>query len=81
MRFVDDDSQITDAYPHNPNGSPQGIAALTSPDGRHLVMMPHPERAFLKWQWPWMPRDWRRDLEASPWLRMFQNAREWCEGE
>jgi phosphoribosylformylglycinamidine synthase len=80
VRFVDDDSQITEAYPFNPNGSPQGIAGLTSPDGRHLVMMPHPERAFLKWQWPWMPRDWRRDLEASPWLRMFQNAREWCEG-
>jgi len=80
VRFVDDDNQITDAYPHNPNGSPQGIAGLCSPDGRHLVMMPHPERAFLKWQWPWMPADWRRDLEASPWLRMFQNAREWCEG-
>jgi phosphoribosylformylglycinamidine synthase len=42
-------------------------------------MMPHPERAFLKWQWGWMPEDWKRTLEASPWLRMFQNAREWCE--
>jgi phosphoribosylformylglycinamidine synthase len=81
VRFVDDDNQITDAYPHNPNGSPQGIAGLCSPDGRHLVMMPHPERAFLMWQWPWMPADWRRDLEASPWLRIFQNARKWCEGE
>jgi len=79
VRFVDDDNQITDAYPFNPNGSPQGIAGLCSPDGRHLVMMPHPERTFLKWQWPWMPPDWRRDLAASPWLRMFQNAREWCE--
>jgi phosphoribosylformylglycinamidine synthase len=80
VRFVDDDNQITDAYPFNPNGSPQGIAGLCSSDGRHLVMMPHPERTFLKWQWPWMPPDWRRDLEASPWLRMFQNARQWCEG-
>jgi phosphoribosylformylglycinamidine synthase len=79
VRFVDDDNNITDAYPFNPNGSPQGIAGLTSPDGRHLVMMPHPERAFLQWQWPWMPPEWR-NLEASPWLRMFQNAREWCEG-
>jgi phosphoribosylformylglycinamidine synthase len=79
VRFSDDGGAITDAYPSNPNGSPHGIAGLTSPDGRHLVMMPHPERAFLKWQWGWMPPDWRRDLDASPWLRMFQNARTWCE--
>jgi phosphoribosylformylglycinamidine synthase len=80
IRFVDDSGQITEHYPENPNGSHQGIAGLTSPDGRHLVMMPHPERAFLKWQWGWMPEQWQRDLAASPWLRMFQNAREWCEG-
>jgi len=79
IKFVDDDGEPTEAYPHNPNGSPFGIAALTSPDGRHLAMMPHPERSFLAWQWPWMPPAWRGDLEASPWLRIFQNAREWCE--
>ena len=80
VRFVDDDGRITEGYPFNPNGSPRGITALCSPDGRHLAMMPHPERTFLKWQWGWMPREWKRDLEAGPWLRMFQNAREWCEG-
>jgi phosphoribosylformylglycinamidine synthase len=80
LRYVDDDRELTEAYPFNPNGSPLGIAALCSPDGRHLAMMPHPERAFLTWQWGWMPEQWKRDLEASPWLRMFQNAREWCEG-
>jgi phosphoribosylformylglycinamidine synthase len=79
IRFADDEGAPTEAYPFNPNGSPHGIAALTSPDGRHLAMMPHPERTFLKWQWGWMPSDWRRDLTASPWLRLFQNAREWCE--
>ncbi|UCF40695.1 MAG: phosphoribosylformylglycinamidine synthase [Gemmatimonadota bacterium] len=79
IRFVDDEGGITEAYPFNPNGSPRGIAGLCSPDGRHLVMMPHPERAFLKWQWGWMPRDLERSLAASPWLRMFQNAREWCD--
>jgi phosphoribosylformylglycinamidine synthase len=78
IRFVDDEGGPTDAYPFNPNGSPSGITALCSADGRHLAMMPHPERAFLLWQWPWMPADWRRELEASPWLRMFQNARRWC---
>jgi phosphoribosylformylglycinamidine synthase len=77
--FVDDRGQPTEAYPFNPNGSPGGITGLCSRDGRHLVMMPHPERSFLKWQWPWMPEDWRRSLKASPWLRMFQNARAWCD--
>ncbi len=77
--FVDDQGQPTEAYPFNPNGSPGGITGLCSPDGRHLVMMPHPERSFLKWQWPWMPETWRRSLKASPWLRMFQNARAWCD--
>ncbi|HSG81050.1 MAG TPA: phosphoribosylformylglycinamidine synthase [Gemmatimonadota bacterium] len=80
LRFADDEDRVTETYPFNPNGSPHGIAGLTSPDGRHLVMMPHPERAFLKWQWGWMPSELDRELDASPWLRMFQNAREWCEG-
>ncbi len=79
IRFVDDSGSITETYPFDPNGSPNGIAALCSPDGRHLAMMPHPERTFLKWQWGWMPEEWKRNLAASPWLRMFQNAREWCE--
>jgi phosphoribosylformylglycinamidine synthase len=79
VRYADDLGGITDAYPFNPNGSPAGITSLCSTDGRHLAMMPHPERAFLKWQWAWMPEDWRHTLEVSPWLRMFQNAREWCE--
>jgi len=79
IRFADDQGTITETYPHNPNGSPRGIAGLCSRNGRHLAMMPHPERTFLTWHWGWMPREWRRDLEASPWLKMFQNAREWCE--
>ena len=80
IRFVDDNGEITETYPFNPNGSPLGITALCSPDGRHLAMMPHPERTFLKWQWPYMPEDWKKTLKASPWLKMFQNAREWCAG-
>lgn len=77
-RYADDNGASTEAYPFNPNGSPDGIAALCSPDGRHLAIMPHPERTFLKWQWPWMPEDWRTTLKSSPWIKMFQNAREWC---
>jgi|Deesub1362A_J573_1020465.scaffolds.fasta_scaffold00045_109 phosphoribosylformylglycinamidine synthase len=79
VRYADDRGEPTEAYPFNPNGSPEGITALCSPDGRHLAMMPHPERAFLKWQWAWMPEEWKKDLKASPWLKMFQNARKWCE--
>jgi phosphoribosylformylglycinamidine synthase len=79
VRYVDDAGDPTESYPFNPNGSPEGITGLCSPDGRHLAMMPHPERTFLKWQWPWMPEELKRELKASPWLRMFQNARKWCE--
>jgi phosphoribosylformylglycinamidine synthase len=79
IRFVDDGSRVTEAYPFNPNGSPAGIAGLCSPDGRHLAMMPHPERSVLPWQWGYMPEDLKKSLEVSPWLKMFQNAREWCE--
>jgi phosphoribosylformylglycinamidine synthase len=63
-------------YPGNPNGSPEGIAAICSDNGRHLAMMPHLERAFLPWQWAHYPDD-RHDDEASPWLDAFTNARDW----
>jgi phosphoribosylformylglycinamidine synthase len=88
VRYVDDAGDVTERYPFNPNGSARGIAALCSPDGRHLAIMPHPERSFLSWQWGWWPPEWRsrvREAAArgepspSPWLKMFQNAREWCE--
>ena len=81
VRFIDDDGKATEAYPLNPNGSPEGIAGLCTPDGRHLVMMPHPERSYLKWQWAWLPAELRGGSLASPWLRMFQNARTWCQEE
>ncbi len=79
IRYVDDNGKITEKYPFNPNGSPLGITALCTPDGRHLALMPHVERTFLKWQWAWMPDELKENLRASPWLKMFQNAREWCE--
>ena len=78
LRYVDCNGEVTEYYPYNPATSPRGIAAICSLDGRHLAMMPHPERTFLKWQWPWMPKEWN-ELVASPWLRMFQNARNWCD--
>jgi len=53
---------------------------MTTANGRHLALMPHPERSVLKWQLPWMPNEWDREgAQAAPWLQMFINAREWCE--
>lgn len=78
LRYVNDTNEITEEYPFNPNGSPLGVAAMCSQDGRHLAMMPHPERVFTTWQWPWMPAGWK-DLKAGPWLTMFQNARLFCD--
>ncbi|CAI9109174.1 OLC1v1008946C2 [Oldenlandia corymbosa var. corymbosa] len=79
VKYCDDDGNPTEVYPFNLNGSPMGVAAICSPDGRHLAMMPHPERCFLMWQYPWYPKHWNVDEKGpSPWLKMFQNAREWC---
>ncbi|XP_069680466.1 phosphoribosylformylglycinamidine synthase isoform X2 [Periplaneta americana] len=78
IKYVDDDGRPTMAYPLNPNGSPYGVAGVCSEDGRHLAMMPHPERCTQLWQWPWMPADWRNKYTISPWLRIFENAFTWC---
>ncbi|PRH83551.1 phosphoribosylformylglycinamidine synthase [Arenimonas caeni] len=73
LRFVDNTGAVTEAYPANPNGSPEGITGLTSRDGRATLMMPHPERVFRSLQMSWHP-GWGED---SPWMRMFRNARAW----
>ncbi|HEU0219297.1 MAG TPA: phosphoribosylformylglycinamidine synthase, partial [Gallionella sp.] len=74
LRYVDNTGKPTETYPLNPNGSPQGITGLTTPDGRFSIMMPHPERVFRAVQNSWRPREWQ---ENGAWLRMFQNARKW----
>jgi len=73
-RFVDGHGAPTARYPANPNGSADGLTALTTPDGRITIMMPHPERVFRTVQLSWHPSEWGED---SPWLRLFQNARSW----
>ncbi len=65
-----------DQYPANPNGSDWSTAAICSNNGRHLAMMPHLERAFLPWQWPFYPEN-RKDDELTPWIEAFVNARNW----
>jgi phosphoribosylformylglycinamidine synthase len=73
-RFVDGHGQVATRYPANPNGSPRGITALTTPDGRATILMPHPERVFRTALLSWHPTEWGED---SPWMRMFRNARVW----
>ncbi|MBC7454366.1 MAG: phosphoribosylformylglycinamidine synthase, partial [Massilia sp.] len=74
LRFVDNRGEASEAYPYNPNGSPQGLTAVTTADGRFTVMMPHAERVFRSVQQSWHPASWGED---SPWMRMFRNARKW----
>ncbi len=74
MRFVDHRGQATEAYPANPNGSPDGLTAVTTADGRFTVLMPHPERVFRNVQMSWSGGDIGA---SSPWMRMFHNARRW----
>ncbi|MBI3524485.1 MAG: phosphoribosylformylglycinamidine synthase [Betaproteobacteria bacterium] len=75
LRFVDNRGGIAVTYPANPNGSPGGLAGVTTPDGRYTIMMPHPERVFRNTQMSWRPPEW--DDDNSPWLTLFRNARKW----
>ncbi|RXV71081.1 phosphoribosylformylglycinamidine synthase [Burkholderia stabilis] len=74
MRFVDHRGEATERYPFNPNGSPAGITSVTTADGRFSVLMPHMERVHRTVAMSWHPESWG---EASPWLRVFRNARRW----
>ena len=72
LRFVDNLGKVTQQYPANPNGSPNGITAVTNESGRVTIMMPHPERVFRTVSNSWHPEEWGED---SPWMRIFRNAR------
>jgi phosphoribosylformylglycinamidine synthase len=74
LRYLDNYGQVATRYPANPNGSPDGIAGITSADGRVTLAMPHPERVFRSVQHSWRPEGWGED---SPWMRLFRNARVW----
>ena len=76
VRFVDNRGKPTENFPLNTNGSPGGLAGFTAADGRVTIMMPHPERVFRSVQLSWHPDSWGED---SPWMRMFRNARVWCD--
>ncbi|WP_290653959.1 phosphoribosylformylglycinamidine synthase [Idiomarina sp.] len=72
LRYINNWGEVTESYPCNPNGSPNGITAVTNDDGRFTAMMPHPERVFRTVANSWHPDQWGED---SPWIRLFRNAR------
>jgi phosphoribosylformylglycinamidine synthase len=74
MRFTDNFGEATTQYPFNPNGSPGGLTAVTTQDGRFTAMMPHPERVFRNIQMSWTSLD---SSTHSPWLQLWHNARKW----
>ena len=83
LPYPEDDYNVVlkytyDEYPGNPNGSSYSVAGIASPDGRHLAMMPHLERAFYPWQNPFYPAK-RLKEDVTPWMEAFVNARRWVE--
>ncbi|XP_042875001.1 phosphoribosylformylglycinamidine synthase-like [Penaeus japonicus] len=83
LRYLDDSDCVTEAYPLNPNGSRGGVAGVTSPCGRHLALMPHPERCVITWQWPHLApplvtKPGEQSRLTAPWAKLFQNAFDWC---
>ncbi|MFZ9708569.1 MAG: phosphoribosylformylglycinamidine synthase [Steroidobacteraceae bacterium] len=76
LRYVERAGMIANRYPFNPNGSPQGLAAVCSLDGRATILMPHPERVFRSAQMSWRPN---RCGEYSGWMHFFRNARRWVD--
>ncbi len=73
VRYADQDNNVTHKYPFNPNGSPDGRAAVSSECGRHLAIMPHPERTIYGWQLPI-----QFESKYSPWFIIFKNVYDWC---
>ena len=74
LHYIASDRRPAERYPANPNGSEDGVAGVTTPDGRVTIVMPHPERLIRTVQHSWHPPSWG---ENGPWLRMFVNARRW----
>ena len=77
LQYVDANGDKTMRYPYNPNGSTLSTAGISTMDGRHLAMMPHPERTILSWQAPWIPTHWK-NYSYYPWIHIFSSAYNWC---
>lgn len=79
LTYCNNNGKTTNNYPENPNGSKYGCAGVCSADGRHLALMPHPERSYYKWQLPWVPSDYDVKSNYTPWRQLFINAYKWSD--
>ena len=77
IQYIDNNNKPTMKYPFNPNNSMCSSACVSSKNGRHLAIMPHPERSIMKWQIPWCDKEFKNDY--TPWFKLFKNAYEWCD--
>ena len=78
LQYTDNRGSVTERYPFNPNGSPQGIAGVKSRDGRVVAMMPHPERTIMADVASWAPKEMVAKWgQYGPWFKLFLNARKW----
>lgn len=79
IKYVDNEWNITEKYPYNPNGSKEGRCSFSSKCGRHLAIMPHPERCFLTSQLPYLDENSvLKNMKITPWSIMFKNVYNWC---
>ena len=77
LKYINLNGDVTMKYPYNPNGSFESAAAISSKNGRHLAMMPHPERTIFAWQAPWVPEHWKK-YKYYAWIQMFTSMYTWC---
>ena len=81
IKYVNTKGIPTEEYPLNPNGSIGGVCGFSSKCGRHLAMMPHPERSIFNYQIPYIDKDnLSNRSKYYPWILMFRNAYNWCHG-
>ena len=74
LTFIDNNGNVAESYPQNPNGSPAGLTGICNDDGRVTIMMPHPERTIAGVTGSYWPQ---ANAQFTPWMQMFRNARKW----
>ncbi len=82
LRYAHPDSkETTDEFPHNPNGSMDGVAGICDPTGRIFGLMPHPEAHLFPFNHPhWLRRKLKGILpEEGEGIRIFRNGVEYLE--
>ena len=74
--YTDEHGNREVGYPHNPNGSMDGIAGICDASGRVFALMPHPERYIRGTQHPRWTRQGAK--EHGDGFQIFLNAVDWA---